>query len=459
MKTHSVAANSAVLIRIVALASLVSLFGARAGRADDVAPLLSLDNAIDIADRSNHAVAGTANSIREAEERSAALSTRRLPGLHVDAVGGRFLNSFNVTIPTGSLGAAPSLGAIPPRDSTLSVPADWGALATVTASQPLTQQYRVGLGLEAARLDQQIAGQDLRKERQRVVAEVRKTYYQISATEAGIAALRDVVRAVEELDTVTTRYLDEQMVLGSDAIEVKARLARERQRLAAAEHGLATEREQLNQLLGRDVTAPFRVASPSELTSSASILTLEAARERARASRPEVRSAALRTAQAANARRIVLSGWIPDVSLVASYTRLVNFESLPNDAAAVGVSFNWEPFDWGRKSHEAAERGYTTERAREGLEESQQQIMVEVGERWRAVQDTAALLAATRLEADASAASLESDRHRYRENAAILRDVLRTEARLSAARHDYTDALAGYWSAAAELERTIGDES
>jgi len=64
-----------------------------------------------------------------------------------------------------------------------------------------------------------------------------------------------------------------------------------------------------------------------------------------------------------------------------------------------------------------------------------------------------------RLEQDACAASLDTDRNRYRENAAILRDLLRTEARLSAARHDFTDALAGYWSAVALLERAIGDEN
>ena len=82
-----------------------------------------------------------------------------------------------------------------------------------------------------------------------------------------------------------------------------------------------------------------------------------------------------------------------------------------------------------------------------------------MGQRWRAVKDAAALLDATRLEQDATAASLDTDRNRYRENAAILRDVLRTEARLSAARNDFTDALAGYWSAIAELERTISDEN
>src|SRR6185503_2498416 len=175
-----------------------------------------------------------------------------------------------------------------------------------------------------------------------------------------------------------------------------------------------------------------------------------------RTSRPEVLTGALRTAQASTARKIALAGWIPDVSLVASHTRLVNFENSPDNVSTVGISFGWEPFDWGRKSHEAAEQAHATERAREARDESEEQIAVEVGKRWRAVQDAAQLLTATRLEADASAASLETDRNRYREDAAILRDVLRTEARLSAARHDYTDALAGYWSAAAELERTIG---
>ena len=50
-------------------------------------------------------------------------------------------------------------------------------------------------------------------------------------------------------------------------------------------------------------------------------------------------------------------------------------------------------------------------------------------------------------------------RNKYREDATLLQDVLTAEARLSAARHDFTDAVASYWSATAELERTIGDEN
>jgi len=450
-----------VITRVCSAAfAAIALAAAPAGaqNATAPAPLLTLDDAIAAAERENHLLASTTREIDKAEEREAALRTRRLPGLHLDAYGSR-QSSLDFTVPAGSLGTLPGIGTVPPVASKASVPGAWTLAAAASVSQPLTQQYRIGLGLEVLQLDGRIAREDVRRERQHVAARVRTTYYQLSATEAGIDALRDLVRAVAELDAVTDRYLAEGVVLRPDALEVKARLARERQRLAQEENGLATQREHLNQLMGRDVTTPLRVSKPSELAAPAAGLTLETARERARSSRAEIRTASLRTVQADTARKLAWAGWIPDVSLTASYARLQNSQVLPDEVATVGLLFSWEPFDWGRKSHEAAERAHEREQARQGREEAEEQIAVEVGQRWRALKDAAALLEATRLEADASKASLDMDRNRYTENATILRDVLRTEARLSGARHDFTDALAGYWSAAAELERAIGNEN
>ena len=48
-------------------------------------------------------------------------------------------------------------------------------------------------------------------------------------------------------------------MLKADALEVDARLAKSRYDLSVAENGLATQREHLNQLLGRDLNTPFRV--------------------------------------------------------------------------------------------------------------------------------------------------------------------------------------------------------
>src|SRR5262249_57780515 len=131
-----------------------------------------------------------------------------------------------------------------------------------------------------------------------------------------------VARAIEGLDTLTDRYLTEGLTLRAEALEVKARLARERQRLSASESDLATQREHLNQLLGREVGTDFRVSEPTELIARAASLSLDEARERAVSQRPEARSASLRAAQADAARRLATAGWIPEGSVVGSYARI-----------------------------------------------------------------------------------------------------------------------------------------
>jgi outer membrane protein TolC len=457
---HIPVTHRAATIAFVAALALATT-PARAQDAGADAPLLRLEDAVEAAQRQNHQLAITALTVEAADERVSAQRTRRLPHLQLDGFGGRLLNSPEITVPAGSLGTLPPLGAIPPTETSLEGSSQWLAAGIASVGQPLTQQYRIGLGIEALRLDREIASAELRREKQRTAAEVRTTYYEISANEAGIAAIRDLVRAIEEVDDLTTRYRAEEVVLRSEALEVKARLARERQRLTAAENAVATQREHLNQLMGRDVATPFRVSTPSELASRASALPLDAARQLALTSRPELLKASLRVSQAETARRLARADWIPDVTLAASYARTGHsgdVSVLPDEVATVGLVLSWEPWDWGRRKRETAARAHEIAAAKEGRQETAEQIAVEVGHRWRELNDATVLLAATRVSVDAAQAYLEDTKNLYREDARKLFDVLEAEARASRARSDFTDALAGYWSATAELERAIGHE-
>ncbi len=61
------------------------------------------------------------------------------------------------------------------------------------------------------------------------------------------------------------RYLSEKTVLRTDALEVDARLAKAGYQLTVAEDGLVTLREHMNELMGRDRTAAFRVNPMAEI--------------------------------------------------------------------------------------------------------------------------------------------------------------------------------------------------
>ncbi|HET6983183.1 MAG TPA: TolC family protein [Myxococcaceae bacterium] len=444
------------MIRIpspVATALALVVTSAAAVAAEPDSPLLRLDEAVSLARGDNHSLAATALELDKTEERTAALRTRRYPSFRFDTIGMHLLNSPTLSGSPGSFGNSPALGPIPLIDNVNKTTAIVGAIV----SQPLTQQYRIALQLDELKLDHQIASEDLRKDRQRVTADVKSAYYHLSATSAGILALRDLVKAIEDVDALTTRYLAEGRVLRSEALEVKARLARERQHLSATENDFDTEHERLNQLLGRDLVTPYRVATPSELVALDQRLSLESVRQKAVENRAEIRKDTLRIEKAQTARRIADSQWIPDVSLFASYNRNINYTVVPKEIATVGVWLTWEPWDWGRRFHEAHEQGAAADQARQNQRETTEKVSVEVGQRWRGVRDAAARLEAARVSEEAASAYLTDTRNRYREDATLLNDVLEAEARLSAARRDFTDALAGYWSATAELERTIGD--
>jgi outer membrane protein len=423
--------------------------------AEPAAPLLRLEDALALASGSNHSLAASGLELDKVMERTQALRTRRYPSFRFDAVGLQLLNSPELNNPSGTLGTSPTVGPIPLIDTTNKTT----ATAVAVVSQPITQQYRLALQLDSLQLEHQIATEDLRKDRQRVTADVKSSYYHLSATSAGIEALRDLVKAIEDVDALTTRYLAEGRVLRSEALEVKARLARERQALSATENGFDTEHERLNQLLGRDLGTPYRVATPSELVSLEQQLSLESVRQKAVENRPEIRKDTLRIEKAATARKIADSQWIPDVSLFASYARNINYTVVPKEIATAGVWLTWEPWDWGRRFHEAHEQGAAADQARQNRQETTEKVSVEVGQRWRGVRDARARLEAALVSEEAASAYLTDTRNKYREDAKLLNDVLEAEARLSAARRDFTDALAGYWSATAALERTIGNEN
>jgi outer membrane protein TolC len=289
-----------------------------------------------------------------------------------------------------------------------------------------------------------------------MAAEVRTAYYELVATQAGLQAAREVVTTLEEAQRVTMRYIAEKTVLRGDALDVDARLAKARYELAAAQNGIATQHEHLNQLLGRDLSTPFRVDSmPEEQTTD---LTLAAARGTASQNRPEIRQARLKEKQAEYDRRLAKAEYIPDLSLSVKYQGIENVRVLPANVTTAGFSMSWEPFDWGRRRNNVAEKAKAVEQARNGTEEAETQIAVEVGSKYRTWQESALLLKAARIQHEAAGEQFRVATNKYREQAALIRDVLQAQAQSTETEFQYQQALSSYWNALADLRRAMGDE-
>ena len=428
----------------------------QASNTDSQAPLLTIDEAVGLALQHNWLVK---NSVLEAQKYDFQVSTarsKRKPQFQLTMLGGELLQPFDFTFPIGAFGTYPATGPIPGANAKIHTPAVFTTYLTGSIDQPVTQQYKIGLGIHATELARDIAREDVRAERQKIAAEVRNAYFNLVAIQASVDASREAVKTLEEAQRVTAQHVAEQTVLRADALDVDARLAKSRYDLSVAEHGLATQSEALNQLLGRDVTTPFRV--DVVLEQDTSDLALDAARQQALANRPEYRQAHLKEKQAEYDKRLAKAEYIPDVSLEVRYQGLFNVQVLPENVATGGFFLTWEPFDWGRRHNKVVEASKTIEQARNGIQETESQIAVEVGAKYRKWQEASLLLKASRTAHEAALEQLRVTGNKYKEQATLLKDLLQAQAQSSETNFQYQQALSSYWSAFAELRKAMGEE-
>jgi outer membrane protein TolC len=447
---------SVVLILCALAWPLPSTAQDQPSNAETQAPVLTLDEAVSLALQHNWNVK---NSVLEAQKQDFEVSTarsRRKPQFQFSMLGGELLHPFDFTFEKGVFGTYPGVGPIPGTNAKVHTPAVFTTYLTGSIDQPLTQQYKIGLGIHATELGRDIAREDVRAERQKIAAEVRNAYFNLFAVQASVDAAREAVKTFEEAQRVTVQYVSEKTVLRADALDVDARLAKSRYELSVAENGLATQREALNQLLGRDVSTFFRVEFVPEQDKSD--LTLDSARQEALANRPECRQAHLKEKQAAYDRRLAKAEYIPDLSLSVRYQGINNVQVLPQNVATAGFLLTWEPFDWGRRHNKVVEATKTIEQARNGIQETESKVAVEIGAKYRKWQEASLLLTASRTAHEAAAEQLRVTGNKYKQQAALLRDLLQAQAQSSETNFQYQQALSSYWSAFAELRKAMGEE-
>jgi outer membrane protein TolC len=417
------------------------------------AEVLSLDGAINVALQNNRSLKNARLNVEKGEDEIRSIRTSRLPSTHFYALVSQDMVKHETSLPSPFAGVFPGIGPF----FSLSTPRRPTAVFAAQVLQPISQQYRIGLAIDAVKLARDEEQQKFRSQEQLLINNVKQTYYGILQSQSALESVRDEVKSYRELDRVTGEFVLQQVVLKSDHLQVQTRLAKAEYEALDLTNRLSTQREELNKLLGRDVLTDFSVSPVADAT----LLDgdISASRRRALEQRPELSEARLKIEQAKLDKRLKKSEYIPDVSVGFTSLSLRNFdEVVPKNIASVGVAMSWEPFDWGRKKRQLAEKSKTIEQAENALKEIEDQILIEVGDKFRRLQQTQQALRVARLNQNAEREVLRVTQGRYKFEAALLTEVLQSQARLADANNQYQQALLSFWTAKAELEKALGQE-
>jgi outer membrane protein TolC len=323
------------------------------------------------------------------------------------------------------------------------------------AAQPLTQLRRVKLGVLIQGLSQQIAQEKLREQQQDITNQVKTAYYNLLQAQSGIEATEEALALLKEVNRVSNQALVEQVVLQGDVLDAQAGLAKTELDLVVLNNTSATLKEKLNELMGRDLSADFTVRGALE--AEPFDMELAAARARALAQRPELREARLKKQQAEADYKSKKTEYIPDVSLIFTYLSFFNVSVLPRNITAAGFTLSWDVFDFGRKKQELLAKNHTIEQADAAIDETDAQIQLDVGNRYRKIKEATQQLRVASLSRDAAQERVRVGLNRYEQKTVMMKDLLQLQTSLAESSYKYLESLLAYWTARAELEKAMGE--
>ena len=424
--------------------------------AQDAVRVLTLEDAVSLAQANNRLVKNAQLSVSMSGDQIAEARTYRFPSLNLYALASQLLTPVNFTFQQGVFGSFPGIGPVPPTNTQIHTPLRPTFYGLTQFSQPLSQQYKIGLNIKQAKLAKLVDEQKLRAQEQSVTSQVKQAYYALLRTQSALASSEESLKFDRELDRTTEQYVAEKTALKSDGMDVKAKIAQEEYNNLMLRDSLASQKEQLNDLLGRDIRTDFSVAEVPEATVIEA--GLDAAQAQALSARPELAEARLTVQQAELNRRITKTQYIPDVSLAVNNLSLTNINLLPSYVATAGVLVSWDPIDWGRRKHELAAASKTIEQSKNRANETEAQILVEVAAKFRKLGETRALLHATTLQRDAEREKLRVVMNQFEQKTALLKDVLQQKMSLETVTNQYNQALLSFWTAKADFEKSLGEE-
>ncbi len=416
---------------------------------------LPLDRAVSLALKNNRMVKNAALDVLKSENDLAASRTYRLPAFSFNVLETQLLTRMDFLFPKGAFGVFPGIGPVPSQETSITTarrPTTW---VYARVSQPLSQLYRIHLGVGVRQLSREVARQQLEARQQDVASDVKKAYYALLQTQSALEAAAESIQLYRELDRVVGQSLAQQVALKSDSLDVKARLAKAEYDAVTLRHTLATQQEQLNNLLGRDLRTEFAVKQAPDPAGPET--ELAAARARALDQRPELREAKLKAQQAAKDRSMKKAEYIPDVSLNFQYVSPLGVELLPHNVMGAGLLVSWDVFDWGRKKQELASKTHTVEQARNAIEETEAQVLLDVDNRFRKLEEARALLHVVELAREAAREKVRVAKNKYEQQAALLKDVLQMESSLADVNHQHEQTLLAFWTTRADFERALGE--
>ncbi len=356
----------------------------------------SLQQLIDAAMENNRVMKIKDYQVQEKVSKRREDAVKRYPTAMLEGSYRYNFNLPNLTIPAGVAGVVgssdgpPQLLPAEDRQLTLGDRNNYGL--SLTLYQPLTQQAKIGTGLQIDEIDIKVTEKEKVQLKLDIQTGVSKLYYGI------LIVQKQMEEAEANLELAKAKLYDAEGALAAGkTIEVN---------LAGLQAGIADEEREILSLqirmddLLNDLSSLAQVGvadlklQPVEMEIE-SLQSMEAYENEA-SSNPGLQIAKLNKEKAVLGIRAAEQSNLPDLGLVAGYYYQQGNPLLPTSSPFVGVSLKWNIQDLFSNAQLKSQRRFQMKQAEENVAYKQEELSKDIQKAWRKASQSEALVTVAR---------------------------------------------------------------
>jgi len=386
---------------------------------------ITLDEAVSLALKHNHAVRVAAFGVEEKEHAKDVARSAYYPLLRNDSFLAHLTDTQFVGIPAGSLGVAAGT-PIPAQTAIL----NQGDLTIVTSgtqlTQPITQLWKVKSANDVAAAEVKATRGKARQTENEVSLRVHQIYYRILILQSHKEAALAKIEAADALQAERVQQVKFGSTLEEEAIESRAQSLESKQDLLTTDLQLSDLTMQLNDVIGLPLNTPLTLEPSARQVSNT--CEREQCIRTALESHPELGEARAKVEEASASVRLAKRQYIPDVEAFARYSYQDNVPFLVHNFGTFGVHFGYDLFDGGRKNAAIAEHKAQLSQAEENLARIKDEVELRVQTAYNKVERTRQMMKVSE-----QLLALRTESHRVSTQQLEAGSALRSQVALAAA--------------------------
>jgi outer membrane protein TolC len=351
---------------------------------------ITLDEAVRLALKHNHAVRLSQYKIEEKEHTKELTRSAYFPLLRNDSNLAKVTDTEFIGIAAGSLG---SVGGTPIPTSTAII--NQGGRTLVTSgtqlTQPLSDLWKIKPTNDVAAAELTASRDRAQQTENAVALKVHQLYYRILIAQAHREAAQAKIQASEDLQKERVEQVKYGSTLEEAAIESRAQFLEAKQDLLTTDLQLSDLTMQLNDTIGLPLTTPLSLEV--SVRQGSATCDREACLRVALESHPEIAEARAEIEKANAAVRLAKRQYIPDVEAFARYSYQDNVPFLARNFGTFGVHFGYDLFDGGRRNAAIGEHKAQLSQAEENLSRIKEEVELRVQTAWNKLERTRQMVA------------------------------------------------------------------